>query len=536
MGEDKEAMASARSDGIRGVLACEDGLGKAICLFVSALVSFAIVWALSLLAENAFGLVANVYQLIFFMAAIFSAMVFFVFRHDIKSKPENVFLCCVLTFTCASSVCYSVNEVSWDLDSHYWYMLEWSEPDRIVELSEADEAIVYRSESVVNTSIDAIDDRIAELDRFDDVQGDTSTTLHGLWRDIYKRISSLPASALYFFLTVLGLPFSFRFIAARIAYALIYSLVLYLGMRRLRSGKMIFAVVAFFPTMLFIASVYSYDYWVNAFVMMGVAYVVGALQRPGEKITLREAVLMIGAFVIGLGPKAIYFPMILLCLLVPRSSFASVTQSRVFRISVVGATLFVLASFAIPYFFVSGPGVGDLRGGSEVNSVEQIKFILANPIEYAGICLSFLGQYLSLPSSQGYIISYAYLGMCSPVVWAVILFIAAFATVTDKAPCDYSVNTWKSRTLVMALSFITLILVETSLYVSFTAVASPTVAGCQPRYILPLVFAFLVLIGPRSWSLSAKISRTPLYNGLILAVMVLLNYIGLWQVYIGLLH
>ena len=88
----------------------------------------------------------------------------------------------------------------------------------------------------------------------------------------------------------------------------------------------------------------------------------------------------------------------------------------------------------------------------------------------------------------------------------------------------------------MALSFITLILVETSLYVSFTAVASPTVAGCQPRYILPLVFAFLVLIGPRSWRLSAKISRTPLYNGLILAIMVLLNYIGLWQAYIGLLH
>lgn len=525
----------------KGILRCSNTRQKVCLLVIWAILSILIGMIADLAAYFVVGPTSrgtwyNEYWIGFFAIVCFAVGAFFVFRHDLESKPENVFLCCVLMFTCFSSISYSVNEVSWDLDSHYWFMLEWSEPNRTVELSEADEAIVYRSESVVNTSIDVIDGRIAELDRLDDTQGDTYTTLHGLWRDIYKRVSSLPASVLYFFLTVLGLPFSFRFIAARIVYALIYSLVLYLGMRYLKSGKMIFAVVALFPTMLFIASVYSYDYWVNAFVMMGTAYIVGALQRPNERITLREAMLMIGGFVIGLGPKAIYFPMILLCLLVPKSRFATVSQSRIFRASVVGATLFVLASFAVPYFLVSGPGVGDVRGGSEVNSMEQIKFILSNPIEYADICLSFLGQYLSLPSSQGYIIYYAYLGFCSPVVWVAILFIVTFATVTDKAPCDNAVNNWKSRMLVVMLSSITLVLVVTSLYVSFTAVASPMIAGCQPRYILPLVFAFLVFIGPRDWRLSAKISQTSLYNGFILAAMFLLNYIGLWQVYIGFLH
>lgn len=507
---------------------------RALCLAVAAACAVAVAIAFELVAGH-LGYGSTVYRGGFVFALTFSALSFFVFRRQLGTKPENVFLCCALTFTCFSSVSYSVNEVSWDLDSHYWFMLEWSEPDRTVEMSKADEAIVYRAESVVNTSADAIDERINELDRLDEVQSDGPTVAHGSWRDLYKRISSLPASILYFVLSVIGLPFSFKFVATRLVYALIYSVVLYFGMRRLKSGKMIFAVVSLFPTMLFIASSYGYDYWVNAFTMTGIAYLVGALQRPDEKITAREAALMIGAFVIGLGPKAIYFPMILLCLLVPKSRFASARQSRLFRAAVVGAMLFVLASFAIPYFFVSGPGVGDTRGGSDVNSMEQIKFILSNPVEYAGICLSFLGQYLSLPDSQGYIIFYAYLGFCSPLVWAAILLITAFVAVTDKAPCDKAVNRWQSRVLITVLSFITLVLVATSLYVSFTPVASPTVAGCQPRYILPLVFAFLVFIGPRAIK-GSPIKGGSCYNGIVLGSMLALNYIGIWQVYIGLIH
>lgn len=524
--------------GIRGGMIrsyqCENAKQRALCLLISAFIAATVALAFECVA-GLLGYGGNVFRGGFAFAAMFSALSFFVFRKQLETKPENVFLCCVLAFTCFSSISYNVNEVSWDQESHYWFMLEWSDVDRERDLTRADEAIVYRDSIVINTDVNQVGERIATLDRLAEIEGESGQNVHGSWRDLYKRVANLPASLLYFLFTLLGLPFSFKFIAARLVYAVIYSFVLYAGMRQLRSGKMIFAAVALFPTMLFLAANYSYDYWVNAFVMTGVAYLVGMLQRPGEKVTAHKAALMIGAFVIGLGPKAIYFPMILLCLLVPKSCFASARQSRLFRAAVVAAMLFVLASFAIPYFFVSGPGVGDTRGGSDVNSMEQIKFILSNPVEYAGICLSFLGQYLSLPDSQGYIIFYAYLGFCSPLVWVAILLITAFVTVTDKAPCDRAVNRWQSRVLVTVLSFITLVLVATSLYVSFTPVASPTVAGCQPRYILPLVFAFLVFIGPRMIE-KLPTGGGPRYNSLVMASMVALNYIGIWQVYIGLIH
>ncbi|MCI8469192.1 MAG: DUF2142 domain-containing protein [Eggerthellaceae bacterium] len=520
----------------RGALAFWNGdtvPQKAVALALAAFAAFLLATAFTGIVGS-LGYATSSYHWGFVLALSFSGLSFAVFRKDLASRPENVFLCCTLVFTCFSSLSYSVNEVSWDLDSHYQFMLEWSDVDRTEELDLADESIMYRADSTVNTEIEKIDERAEELDQLEGQEGSKGVVIHGSLRDAYKKIASMPASVLYFGLSLLGLSFSTKFVLARLVYAVIYSVVLFFGMRRLRSGKMIFATVALYPTMLFIASTYSYDYWVNAFVMTGVAFLVGALQRPDEKLSLREAALMIGAFVIGMGPKAIYFPLILLCLLVPRSSFATARQSRLFRAAVVGAMLFVLLSFAIPYFVVSGPGTGDTRGGSDVNSIEQIKFILSNPVEYAGICLSFLAQYLSIPDSQGYITFYAYLGFCSPWIWVAILLVTAFTALTDKAPCDDGVNTWRARLLVVVLSAATLVLVATSMYVSFTAVASQTVAGCQPRYILPLVFAFLVFIGPRQVKRFAP--RGVVCHGLILAAMLALNYAGLWQVYIGLLH
>lgn len=50
---------------------------------------------------------------------------------------------------------------------------------------------------------------------------------------------------------------------------------------------MILAVVAMFPTSLFIASNYSYDTWVIGFVMIGMAYFVGNCQEEGVVSTKR---------------------------------------------------------------------------------------------------------------------------------------------------------------------------------------------------------------------------------------------------------
>ena len=65
--------------------------------------------------------------------------------------------------------------------------------------------------------------------------------------------------------------------------------------------------------------------------------------------------------------------------------------------------------------------------------------------------------------------------------------------VTDSGPANYPYAKVRYKIGSSALLIGTSALMASALYVSFTAVGSDTVAGCQGRYLLPLVVPFLAL-------------------------------------------
>ena len=50
-----------------------------------------------------------------------------------------------------------------------------------------------------------------------------------------------------------------------------------------------------------------------------------------------------------------------------------------------------MMTFLLP-MLIGSSGTGDTRGGEDVNSIEQIKYILSNPGEYTGALLNFLKE------------------------------------------------------------------------------------------------------------------------------------------------
>lgn len=101
---------------------------------------------------------------------------------------------------------------------------------------------------------------------------------------------------------------------------------------------------------------------------------------------------MLLCLTIGCLPKAIYFPVFLMCLFMPREKFASRRQHRWYVLAVVAVTALVAFTFVAPFLFSQGGAeqFNDTRGGSDVNAGEQISFILSDPIYYAGLLLRFL--------------------------------------------------------------------------------------------------------------------------------------------------
>lgn len=488
-----------------------------VCFLVSIVVNYCI---FLINGPTSLGTWYNKYWIMAVALFAFCMLLMVFFRHELGDKPERLYLALVLCIGCFYAYSFSLRQISWDVAIHFQYVLEWSDFGLPHSVSNAEAQMAYLPpDGPSDTTLEALDKWEEELDQQDD--GESGFVAAGAKKELYKKIASLPSSMVYGGLSFLGLSFSDRYILSHLVYVFIYGIVTYFGMRRLKSGKLIFATIAMFPTSIFIAANYSYDYWVNAFALTGAAYLVGELQRSDELAKKKNLAIMLGSFFLALGPKAIYFPIILLCLLIPRNKFNTRRECNLYRTVTVLLSLLVLMSFIAPFFFAisSEAVVGDMRGGGNVNSGEQIRFILSEPFRYACILMTFLVNYLSPLNSGGYIIDLAYLNHAPAICWVVSVTCLLLAVVFDKEACDKYVNTHRNRIAVLAGVLLCIILVATALYVSFTPVGSPTIQGCQFRYLLPVIFPFCIFIGTSKLPLSFAMGNRALINGIYLVVL-----------------
>lgn len=180
-------------------------------------------------------------------------------------------------------------------------------------------------------------------------------------------------------------------------------------------------------------------------------------------------------------------------------------------------------------FITTGSEVGDSRGGSDVSSIGQVAHILQDPIGFAQILITFLiNDLLRSPMSIDH---FAYLQHPMTPVWLISALLLLFTTFTDKNGYDIPATTWKSRTLTIIITFVTLCLVCSALYVSFTPVGLDTINGVQHRYYIPLLFGFFYFLG--SARIGKKI-RTHFkhYNFIALLLLSILPYITIWECYL----
>lgn len=306
----------------------------------------------------------------------------------------------------------------------------------------------------------------------------------------YNRLAYFPAAIAHATGRMLHLPFTVIFIMGRLANLLTYTVIVYYGLERMRSGKYILLSVALVPICMYQASNYTYDYWLNAWMFYGVACVFGILQQK-EKVTNWQLGTMVAGFAIGVSPKAVYVPLLLLVFLLPKKVFASVKQRRRFYIAVGIVTLAVLGTFLIP-FLSYGPGVGDLRGGENVNATLQVKYIFEHPWQYTRILLHFLfGEYLTIGNIAWNTNRMGY--MDDSFFGAICLLFMVLAVCLD-GPVEKQWG-WRSRSFIWLLLFGTLCVVATVMYISYTEVASTEIMGCQGRYLIPFLFPAIYAFG-----------------------------------------
>jgi len=340
---------------------------------------------------------------------------------------------------------------------------------------------------------------------------------------LYSRIAYIPAGlALYIGRSLALAPLN----AMRLgmfANHLMYITLVYFAIKRLNSGKHIMAIIAMFPTAFVLSNNYSHDYWVTGFAMLGFAYYFNEIQNPDEKIKRSSIIVMIGSFVIGMAPKAIYFFMMGILYFIKRSKFRTKKGYLFYLLAVTIGILIISSSFLIPNL-TGNTGPGDLRGGDEVGYGSQISFILDNPLTYAKILLGFLWGYFNVFTETNYVTGFAGFGAGSYyyLSWLLLLFVMF----TDRNEKDLISIKAGHKTIVAVIAFGTVVLFTTAMYIVYTPVGADFIHGVQGRYMLPVLFPVLYVLG--GFKLQNNINKTA-YTAGVFGIMCLVLLTGVWE-------
>lgn len=310
----------------------------------------------------------------------------------------------------------------------------------------------------------------------------------------FRTVIYLPAILVFFFARGLGIPMSAMVVLGRLASALFYLIVIYLGMRHLKSGKMIMAAVALMPGAVFLVSNFNYDYWLIALVAYSIAYLIGEYQHPEKVLTVKDIVLIFGTFLVGILAKPVYIPLLGLAAFLPKEKFKSVKWRRIYRCFFGGVVVLAVIGFAV-LIFGGGLGSGDMRGGEGVNAAGQIQYIMANPMKYTGLLLSYLRfQYLNMTMFKAFIVQTAYFWSIPALAMPCLIWLVA-VTVLDRRKDDVRPVGCPIKIVVLPLAFISVCCVATALYVTFNEVGAATIEGCQGRYLWPIMTPLFLTLG-----------------------------------------
>ena len=98
-----------------------------------------------------------------------------------------------------------------------------------------------------------------------------------------------------------------------------------------------------------------------------------------------------------------------------------------------------------------------------------------------------------------------------------------FTTLTDKR--EYDVRHIRNSFIYMIFDVWNSSLIATSLYIAYTEVGSNTIAGCQSRYITPLIYPLFAVLGGSGIRLKFDYR---VYNYI---VMIIMQSVSMWCIY-----
>ncbi len=457
------------------------------------------------------------------------AAFFYLFRETIGKHLEIGFVAVCLSIGILMIAALPVSKVGYDEETHFLRSMEIASMPWGMNVSPAVWAKMIPSISDWPENQPGSREEKALIEEFFNREGDYKNG--NIHPDPVTPAISIPAyggQALILKLCKgLGIPFGRMIRLGRLGNLLIYAAVMFFAIKKTPVGKAVMAVIGLLPTSIFMACVYSYDPAVTAWIYLSMACLLKEILTPDTKISWKSYGLILAAFVLGCCAKAVYAPMILIGLLLPSSKFRDKRQRTVMRLGFILVLFGLLSTFVLPVL-LAPKATGDLRGG-DTSEIGQMSYVLGNFIAY--IQILFRNIFHQLPdfvlgkdifSVQGHLAA-------SGFTWLTGVLVVYTVATDTKTTAPERLSVWQKLWIFLMLGGAVL-LVWTSMYISYTEPGMVTIAGVQGRYYMPILFLFYMLFNSRA--IIARIENMWYHTG-VLAVSSFILLATMWQTVIA---
>ncbi len=303
-----------------------------------------------------------------------------------------------------------------------------------------------------------------------------------------NKINYLPLALLLKVLNIIGVKQTVAFFLGRVMQLLMYTIVISLAVKIMPNYKLLMMIIGILPQSIFLATNYSYDPTVTAFLLLAFSCFANEYFNKDKKIKKSNILIFIFAALYGAFPKAIYSPIILLMLLLPKEKFYSNKQYKWFRGIIVCLFILSMATFLLP--LITDPSArADTRGG-DTSSVRQLKLMFHCPISFIKTfwneaILNTFGRLLS-PVTLGQFSYYGSMGLDTSYFLFLISLIIAF--VSEKKRSKILL---KDKIIMILIYIFIICSIWGSMYLLFTPVGEATINGVQNRYFIPLLLPII---------------------------------------------
>lgn len=314
----------------------------------------------------------------------------------------------------------------------------------------------------------------------------------------YTPFTYLPQFLAIFFLKSFDAKPFYIYYLAKIFALLFWLTVVFFSIKIIPVYKWLIAILALLPMNVFINSSLSADSVTNAVSFFTVSYIL-FLALKAKKVREKEFVFLLILSVLLSLLKIVYFPLIFLIFIIPKSKFISEKRYYTYLFSVIFSGFFIAFSWIL---LIKSQSISYIDYNTEYRKIItlgtgsslslQLSYIKSHLLETIVVFInSYIDRFENL--SIQYIAYLGWIDTIFPMWYIIFSYLIIFIFVISESEKKYSLRI-KNKAIILSVFVLIAGLIELSQYLTWNAVGKNDVAGLQGRYFIPLLPLFFLLL------------------------------------------